>query len=557
MAKITVAKYLAQELYKLGIMDIFGLPGDYNFSLIDAIEAHPFIKWIGCTNELNAGYAADGYARVKGRGACLTTFAVGELSAINAIAGSYAENVPVIKIVGAPATKFIKENKLIHHNLMPPDYFAFMNAYYNVTQAVTFLNAENAKEEIDRILSVFIRDRKPVYIAIPTDIAEMEIDDKPNIEKPKSNKENLDKAVEHALDLIENSKNPVILGDVLIKRFDAVKNFNKLVNKSGFPASTLIMGKGLIPEEGKGSEYFIGTYLGHYENPNVYRRVNNSDCVITLGAILSDFNTLGFDMEFDPDDFINAQALQTVVQKKVYDEVLLDDFIEKLADKIEHRNCELHKNKPDLKTCEEANDERLNFKYILPRFEQFLKKDDMLFIDTGLSEFAGASWTLPEGAVLYNQFLWASIGWATPAAFGAGMADRTKRVILFTGEGSHQLTAQSISNIMFRKLKPIIIVVNNRGYTIERLLSNNPDDKYNDITEWRYTKLPEVFQGCAWTAEARTNREFDEALKCAEIENGNGNGKEGQMCYIEIFTEMFDMPNLMKSYIDSRKEDDA
>lgn len=555
MGKITVADYLVQELYNLGILNVFGLPGDYNFNLIDAVEKHPFVQWIGCTNELNSGYAADGYARVKGFGACLTTFAVGELSAINAIAGCYAENVPVIKIVGAPATKYIKENKLIHHNFMPPDYFAFMNAYYNVTQAVTFLNAENAKEEIDRILSVFIKYRKPVYIAIPADIALMEIDNKPDIKKPESNKQSLEKAVEHALALIKNSKNPVILGDVLIKRFNAVKSFNKLINKSGFPAATLIMGKGLIPEEGAGSEFFMGTYLGHYENPNVYKRVNNSDCVITLGAILSDFNTLGFDMEFEPDDFINAQASHTVVQKKVYEEVLLDDFIEKLADKIEHRDCEIHKNKPNLKTCEEATDEKLSFSYILPRFEQFLKKDDMLFIDTGLSEFAGASWTLPEGAVLYNQFLWASIGWATPAAFGGASADRTKRVILFTGEGSHQLTAQSLSNIMFRKLKPIIIVVNNRGYTIERILSDNPEDKYNDITEWQYTKLPEVFEGCARTAQARTNREFDEVLKFAEIENQKG--KHGQMCYIEIFTDKMDIPDLMRNYIETRKKEEG
>lgn len=550
MAKTTVAAYLAQALYDIGILNVFGLPGDYNFALIDAVQNHPFVKWIGCTNELNAGYAADGYARVRGYGACLTTFGVGELSAINAIAGSYAENVPVIKIVGAPATKYIKENALIHHNLMPPDYFAFMNSFYNVTQAVTFLNEENAKEEIDRIITLFVRDKKPVYIAIPDDVARMEIEGKPEIKKPKSNKDNLDNAVEHALEMIKNSKKPAILGDVLIKRFDAVESFNKLVNKSGIPASTLIMGKGLIPEKGEGSKYFIGTYLGHYDNLEVYKRFNKSDCVITIGAILSDFNTLGFDMNFKPEDFIDVRATETVIQNKVYDNVLLADFVEKLAREIPHRECEIIKNRPCLGSCEILQEEKLNFKYILPRFQEFLKEDDMLFIDTGLSEFAGASWTLPEGAVLYNQFLWASIGWATPACFGGGLADRRKRVILFTGEGSHQLTVQSISNIMLHKLKPVIVVVNNRGYTIERLLSDNPDDKYNDIAQWQYTKLPEVFHGCSWTAEARTNKEFDEVLKCAEKEN------ENYMCYIEIYTEMFDMPNLMKNYIGSRKKEE-
>lgn len=547
MARTTVAAYLAQALYNIGILSVFGLPGDYNFHLIDAVEEHPFLKWVGCTNELNAGYAADGYARVKGYGACMTTFGVGELSAINAIAGCYAENVPVIKIVGAPATKYIKENKLVHHNLMPPDYFAFMNCFYNVTQAVTFLNEENAKQEIDRVLSIFVRDKKPVYIAIPDDIAKMEIEDKIEIKKPKSNGDNLNNAVEHALDLLKNSKKPVILGDVLVKRTGAVKSFNKLINKSGLPAATLIMGKGIIPEKGEGSEYFIGTYLGHYDNEDVYKKVNGSDCVITVGAILSDFNTLGFDMDFKPEDFIDVRPTETVIQKKVYSDVLLPDFLEKLAAEIPRREVEIVKNRPCLGSCQILQEEKLNFKYIMPRFQEFLRENDMLFVDTGLSEFAGALWTLPAGAVLYNQFLWASIGWATPACFGGALGDRTKRVILFTGEGSHQLTAQSISNIMLHKLKPVVVVVNNKGYTIERLLSDNPDDKYNDISQWQYTKLPDVFQGCAWTAQARTNREFDKVLKCAEKEN------EKYMCYIEIFTEMFDMPDLMKNYMEHLK----
>jgi indolepyruvate decarboxylase len=97
MTQITVAEYLAQRLYELGINDFFGVPGDFNFNIIEAVEKNPDTNWIGCCNELNAGYAADGYARTKGYAALVTTFGVGELSAINAVAGSYSENVPVIK----------------------------------------------------------------------------------------------------------------------------------------------------------------------------------------------------------------------------------------------------------------------------------------------------------------------------------------------------------------------------------------------------------------------------------------------------------------------------
>lgn len=109
MAKIRVVDFLIQELSKLGITHFFGLPGDYCFKIINAIDNNPETAWVGCTNELNAGYAADGYARLNGYGALVTTYNVGELSAINAIGGSMAENVPVIHIVGAPATQYIKK----------------------------------------------------------------------------------------------------------------------------------------------------------------------------------------------------------------------------------------------------------------------------------------------------------------------------------------------------------------------------------------------------------------------------------------------------------------
>lgn len=98
----SVADYLLDRLAGCGVGHLFGVPGDYNLQFLDHVIEHPNVCWVGCANELNAAYAADGYARVSGVGALLTTFGVGELSAINGIAGSFAEYVPVLHIVGAP-----------------------------------------------------------------------------------------------------------------------------------------------------------------------------------------------------------------------------------------------------------------------------------------------------------------------------------------------------------------------------------------------------------------------------------------------------------------------
>src|SRR5574344_5164 len=257
--RIKVADYLVRELNKLGVKDFFGLPGDYNFNILYAIDDNKNTKWVGCTNELNAGYAADGYARINGIGALVTTYGVGELSAMNAVAGSYAENIPVIHIVGIPKTQMIQKNALIHHNFQVPDYHAFERAFSNCTETTAYLNENNAKDEIDRILSVFVETKRPVYVAIPVDTCLVEIDDtKAKLAIMKTDKGILKKAVEHALSLLGKAEHPMIVGDVLVKRYDARKEFTRLLEKSQLPVSNLLMGKGLIAAD---NQKYLGTFL--------------------------------------------------------------------------------------------------------------------------------------------------------------------------------------------------------------------------------------------------------------------------------------------------------
>jgi len=544
MNRIKVAEYLIQELNKLGIEDVFGLPGDYNFNILYAIGDNPNMNWVGCTNELNAGYAADGYARIKGYGALLTTYGVGELSAMNAIAGSFAENIPVIKIVGVPATKFIKKNALIHHNFQQPDYYAFERAYSNVVETTAYLDENNAKQEIDRILSVFVNQKRPVYVAIPVDVCLIEIENNPQITIAKSDEKNLNQAVKEALELINDAKHPLILGDVLVKRYNARKEFNKFMENSKLPASNLLMGKGIIEAENK---MYLGTFLSEYENINVHNALQESDCVISVGVINCDLNTYRTGLPFKPADFIEIQGTYTSIQHKKYENVLMKDILEKLSEKIQAREIKVPEKKPSFEKVGPADDTQLSADYIFPRMQDFLKPNDIIFVETGIIPHGFAPTRLPKNTEVNTQTLWGSIGWATPAAFGGQMAAKNRRTILITGEGSHQLTAMEVSSMMRNYLKPIIIVLNNSGYTIERVLSNNPWDFFNEIGEWDYSKLPQIFKGDAWVTQAKTNLEFDNALKQAEIE------QETRMCYIEIFTEKMDLPNLTTKIIENIK----
>ena len=540
---MNTAEYLIKKLEELGINDFFGLPGDYNFNILYAVENNPNTNWIGCTNELNAGYAADGYARQRGFGAVITTYGVGELSAINAIAGSYAENVPVITIVGAPATKCIENKTPVHHNFYEPKPFAFEEAHKPVVAATAFLNRDNAKLEIDRVLKVFVKERKPVYIAIPLDIAVTEISDRSVDYSWTSDKDTLDTVINKILEKIEKSEKPVILGDSLIKRFDCRLEFREFVEKSGIPVTNFLMGNNLIDSD---YEKYLGMYYSKFRNPAAQEALEGTDCLIAVGAIYGDLNSFGFNLPYKINSQIAIYGTYTCINNIKYENVKMQDVLEGLSSQIEHRDYEIKK--PDTgykKTAEPQG--KLTSEYIYPRLQEFVKDNDILVVETGIVPHGMCQIKFPKNVEMHTQTLWGSIGWATPATLGICLANPKSRVILVTGEGSHQLTAMEIGNMLRRGIKPVIIVLNNGGYTIERVLSNDPDDKFNDIMQMNYSKFARVFEGEVWTTRVTTEDDFDKALKVTQIMN--------KLCYIEICTDKMDMPKLTADVFSSVKTD--
>ena len=536
---MNTAEYLIKKLEELGINDFFGLPGDYNFNILYAIENNPNTNWIGCMNELNAGYAADGYARQRGYGAVVTTYGVGELSAINAIAGSMAENVPVISIVGTPATKCINEKKRVHHNFADVKPYAFMEAYKSVTETTAFLNRDNAKMEIDRVLKVFVKEKKPVYIAIPTDIAQLEISDREVDYGWVSDSNVLEKVVNRILEKINRSEKPVILGDALVKRFDARIEFREFVEKSGIPVTNFIMGTNLVEAD---YEKYLGTYYYKYKNPVAQKWLEETDCLIAVGEMYGDLNSFGFNLPYKLSSHIAIYGTYTYVEGERYDNIKMSDVLDSLCSRIGYREFIIEKPEIGYNNIPETQG-ALTSEYIYPRLQEFVKENDILVAETGIIPQGVCQIKFPPHSELSTQILWGSIGWATPAAFGACIAKPGSRVILFTGEGSHQLTAMEVGSMLRYGVKPVVIVLNNGGYTIERLLSNNPEDSFNNIAGVNYSKFARVFEGDVWSTRVNTVDDFDKALKVTQIMN--------KLCYIEICTDKMDVPELTSAVAQS------
>ena len=534
---MNVSEYLIKKLEEIGICDYFGVPGDYNFNIIYTIQNNSNLKWLGCTNELNAGYAADGYARIKGYGAVITTYGVGELSAVNAIAGCYAENIPVIHIVGMPSTKKMVEKSLIHHNLQEIDYTTFIDAYKNITAASAILDKDNAKIEIDRILKTFINRNLPVYIAIPEDIAVMDISErKVSFEQP-SEKETLNIVSQKIADKISSAKQPVIIGDTLVKRFNAKIEYKEFVEKSGIPVSNFIMGMDLVDMD---YPNYLGGYFSEFRNPIANKYIEETDCCIAIGTIYSDINSFGFSLPFKINEHIAIYGNHTYIEGKRYDNIKMSDVLESVTKLIEHRNFSINKPNIGLKHKEAEKEELTSF-YIFSRIQEFIKDNDIVFVETGSIPLGFSQVKLKQNVDVESQLLWGSIGWATPATFGACIAKPGSKVILITGDGAHQFTAMEIGSMLRYGLKPIVIVINNKGYSVERLLSKDPQNELNEIVQMNYTKFTRTFEGDIWSTRVNTEEDFDKALRVTQIMN--------KMCYIEVCTKELEVPQLLKEYI--------
>jgi indolepyruvate decarboxylase len=538
----TVINLVLSRLKDLGITKVFGVAGDFAFPVEDAIVGFPGIDWVGCCNELNASYAADGYARIHGIAALNTTYGVGELSAISGIAGAYAEHVPVFHLVGMPNLPVQATHGLVHHTLGNGEFDFFHKMAEKVVCASAIMTPQNVAYETERLIAEALYHRRPVYMAFPTDVANQPVVSTATpLDPPRSDPASLEKAVAAISEALHAAKTACVLPGVLANRVglqDAVQAF---VDASGLPFATMLMDKSTLEEQ---QPAYIGMYDGKLMDEAVREYVESCDVVVLIGAILTDFSTGAFTANLDPEKTIDIRHHRTQVGTKVYPNVEMKDVLAELARRVEKRNQKPPVQPGSLGPVKGAGSDPITADALYARWENFIKPNDIVMTETGTSGFGLAFALLPKGAKFYNQTLWGAIGYATPAAFGAAVAAPDRRVVLITGEGSHQLTAQEISQFGRRGLKPIVFVLNNSGYLIERLLCKDPNIEYNDLAHWHYADLPKALGCDDWfTARVATCGEFDQALKATS--------EGGRAAYIEVVTDKYAAPPVALKFHES------
>lgn len=539
--EITVAEYLITRLKETGVDHLFGVPGDFVLGFLNQVLKSE-VKYIGTCNELNAAYAADGYARIRGIGAFATTYGVGELSAINGVAGAFAERVPVVVITGSPAAINFRTRPLLHHTM--GDYMIPMKMYEKITVASTQLASDGtAPAEIDRVLSACFSRHQPVYISLPSDVVNMKCARPGPFGFPPaaaSDKDALAEALKEALAMLEKAQRPVVIGDVELIRYKLQREFSGFLDKTGFPYATMMLGKTVLSEQ---HPQFIGLYEGDRSREYVRNRVESADCILQFGALLTDFNTGGFTADIDESNLISANIRSVKIKHHHYENVSLRDFILGLTEKLFRRDtsaldihcasggCVHRQTEP---YAPEA-DKPLTIKRFFDRMSHFIGKNSMVVAETGVSLFSAAEMLMPEGATFIGQTFYGSIGYTVGATLGACIAAPDRCAVLFVGDGSFQVTCQDLSTMIRNRLKPVIFLINNDGYTIERVIT---DRSYNDLQPWKYHGLPEVFGGGP-AFDVRTEGELEAALGKAAQADG--------LVFIEIHTGKMDCPEALRS----------
>ncbi|KAJ4343367.1 hypothetical protein N0V95_006701 [Ascochyta clinopodiicola] len=561
---IKLAEYLFTRLNQLGASAVHGVPGDFNLDLLDYVEPSGLL-WVGNANELNAGYAADGYSRIRGIGALVTTFGVGELSAINAIAGAYAERAPVVHIVGTPNRATQDGRVRVHHTFNDGNFRRFGQMHAHVTVAQTSLRDPlTAPGEIDRVLQQCLIHSRPVYIEVPVDLVDVPVRSA-TLQEPIGLPEPLattatNDAISQVLEKIYAAKCPAILFDGECRALNITREVQSIIEATKWPTWTTSYGRGLIDES---LPNFQGVYKGAFDEQSVQDFFKQADLVLIFGPHFSTTNSYALTAKPDPEISVvfsdTEIELGTTILRDLPARLAVSQLRERLdVSKIAQYSVSdlqgLSWHAPQaLSFSTVAKDELISHSKLWDLFAPFIRSGDIVMGETGTSGYGVREMRTPANVRVFAPVTWLSIGYMLPAAQGASLAQqqaksqvdgatngedtKDSRTILFIGDGSLQMTVQEISTMIRHNLNIIIVVLNNDGYTIERAI-HGLRETYNDVAAWRYLGAPSFFgaKENTFTASARTWGELEEVLNDKRLAEGTG------LRMVELFLDREDVP---------------
>lgn len=518
-----------------------GIPGDFNLALLEHLYSPAVaekMEFVGFCNELNAAYAADGYAKhMNSLSMLITTYGVGELSALNGVAGAFAEFAPVMHIVGTTSTVAMEQARNtsgrnvcnIHHlvqsknALESPDHDVYKKIVepFSVVQESLDLDMDANLDKIDHVIVKVLQERRPGYLFVPLNISDIAVPSH-RLAQPLPLSELADISLVNSiaariLQKLYSAKKPSVVGDALTGRFGAGEQLNQFAEelpRDHVKLFSTLMGR--FMDETRDNH--IGIYSGKLSQTKHVVDVleNETDVLLVLGYLNNEVNSGIYSRDYSKisdyvevhPDYIYIDGEMIMVKDPVTGKrsFAIADLVAALARDVDASRFQ----KPSLDVrcfkqgvremlaTDSTPQHELTQNKLIDFFNQYMRPNDILVVDLCSFIFGVGDIVFPRGTQFYNQNFYGSIGYALPATFGVCRAERdlgtNRRVLLVQGDGLAQMTVQEWSTYLRYDIQaPEIFLLNNEGYTVERIIKG-ATRSYNDIqATWDWTKLLLVF----------------------------------------------------------------
>jgi indolepyruvate decarboxylase len=509
--KAKVGEYIFDQLYQLGVRHTFGIPGDFALALYDPLERSK-LDPIVVTHEPSAGFAADAYSRIQGLGAVVITYSVGGLNMLNSVACAYAEKSPLVVVSGAPGLRERRQHELLHHKVRT--YETQARVYEEVTGYATVIdNPLTASQQIQTALHACVTQKRPVYIEVPRDMVNCEIEViAAEFPPDKLDRGALREAIAEAVEMLNAASQPVMLAGVETARFGLQAETIRLAKRLAIPVTSTALDKSAFPE--RHSQY-IGVYDGAIGNPDVRRTVEDSDCLLMLGTFLSDMNLGIYTAHLDTRRTIYATAEKIQIKHHQYSNVGFRHFILAL---LHARGLRSHRFKPSARFAsplKPTQHSQITVVDMLYEIDQFLDDDTIVVTDVGDCLFGALELRTRKRTAFIAPANYATMGFGVPGAIGAALAAPKRQVLCIVGDGGFQMTGMEVITAKKRGIKPIYIVMNNGEFITLKFMA--PHLRSNDIPRLDYAGFANLFGGRGY--RVHTRREFQEALREARGES--------------------------------------
>ncbi|KMQ91387.1 pyruvate decarboxylase [Lasius niger] len=527
----TVGQYLADRLVQIGLKDHFAIAGDYNLVLLDQFLKNKNWNQIYDCNELNCGFAAEGYARANGAAACVVTYTVGAISAMNsALAGAYAENLPVLCISGAPNCNDYGSGRILHHTIGKPEFTQQLDMVKHVTCAAeSVVQASEAPAKIDHVIRTMLLEQRPAYIDIACNISGLECPRPGPIEdllpQYAADNKSLTSAIDAIAKKIEASQKVTLYVGPKVRPGKAKEASVKLADALGCAVTVGPASMSFFPAKHPG---FRGTYWGIVSTGDANKVVEEAETLIVLGPNWNDYATVGWKAWPKGPRVVTIDEKAAQVDGQVFSGLSMKALVEGLAKKVSKKPATAEGTKaPHFEYPVAKPDAKLTNAEMARQINAILDDNTTLHAETGDSWFNVKNMNWPNGLRIESEMQYGHIGWSIPSGFGGAIGSPERKHIIMCGDGSFQLTCQEVSQMIRYKLPVTIFLIDNHGYGIEIAIHDGP---YNYIQNWNFTKLMEVFNGegeeCPYShnkngksglgLKATTPAELADAIKQAE-----------------------------------------